>query len=90
LCLRSKLCTCAMVKLVCKNRKTIEEIYTNIAVSNMHGKYMFVFHDNHNDEMCDVMLVKSSGKGTSFNNLDIGGGPLSSSTSSGCLLGVGE
>ncbi|CAN6845637.1 unnamed protein product [Brassica oleracea] len=65
LCPRFKLCTGAMVKLVCKNRKTMEEIYTNVAVSNMHGKYMFVVHNNHNDEMCDVMLVKSSDKGCS-------------------------
>lgn len=45
-----------MVKLVCKNRKTMEEIYTNVAVSNMHGKYMFVVHNNHNDEIAMLCL----------------------------------
>ncbi|KAF8103550.1 hypothetical protein N665_0188s0481 [Sinapis alba] len=55
----------ATVKLVCRDRKTMDEIYTDVAVSNRHGKYMFVVHEDHKDEMCDVMLVKSSDKACS-------------------------
>ncbi|CAH8313034.1 unnamed protein product [Eruca vesicaria subsp. sativa] len=55
----------ATVKLSCKDRKTMKEIYTDVAKSNRHGKYMFVVHEDHKDEMCDVMLVKSSDKGCS-------------------------
>ena len=55
----------ATVKLVCRDRKTMKELYTDVATSNRHGKYMFVVHEDHKDEMCDVMLVKSSDKGCS-------------------------
>lgn len=50
------------MKLVCKDRKTMAEIYTDIAVSDREGNYKFVVHEDHKDEMCDVMLVKSSDK----------------------------
>ncbi|KFK42186.1 hypothetical protein AALP_AA2G222600 [Arabis alpina] len=50
----------ATVKLVCKNRKTMEKVYTAETVSGKEGKYQFVVHEDHKDEMCDVMLVKSS------------------------------
>ncbi|CAN8234041.1 unnamed protein product [Cochlearia groenlandica] len=50
----------ATVKLVCKNRNTMEEIYTDETVSDKQGNYKFVVHQDHKDEMCDVKLVKSS------------------------------
>ncbi|XP_010428908.1 PREDICTED: major pollen allergen Lol p 11-like [Camelina sativa] len=52
----------ATVKLVCKHRQTMEEVYTDVAVSDKKGNYKFVVHDDHKDEMCDVLLVKSSDK----------------------------
>uniref|UniRef100_A0A1J3HL57 Protein DOWNSTREAM OF FLC n=2 Tax=Noccaea caerulescens TaxID=107243 RepID=A0A1J3HL57_NOCCA len=52
----------ATVKLVCKDRKTMKETYTAEAVSDRKGNYKFVVHEDHKDEMCDVMLVKSSDK----------------------------
>ncbi|VVA95690.1 unnamed protein product [Arabis nemorensis] len=55
----------ATVKLVCKNRKTMEEVYTDEAVSDRNGNYKFIVHEDHKDEMCDVMLVKSSDKSCS-------------------------
>ncbi|CAD5317519.1 unnamed protein product [Arabidopsis thaliana] len=53
---------CATVKLSCKDRKTMEEVYTDKAVSDKEGKYKFIVHDDHRDQMCDVLLVKSSDK----------------------------
>lgn len=40
----------------------MKETYTAEAVSDRKGNYKFVVHDDHVDEMCDVMLVKSSDK----------------------------
>ncbi|ESQ27317.1 hypothetical protein EUTSA_v10019236mg [Eutrema salsugineum] len=50
----------ATVKLVCNDRKTMKPIYTDVAVSDKEGKYKFIVHEDHKDEMCDVVLVKSS------------------------------
>lgn len=55
-------CSGATVKLSCKDRKTMEEVYTDKAVSDKEGKYKFIVHDDHRDQMCDVLLVKSSDK----------------------------
>lgn len=40
----------------------MEEVYTDKAVSDKEGKYKFIVHDDHRDQMCDVLLVKSSDK----------------------------
>ncbi|CAH8258519.1 unnamed protein product [Arabidopsis lyrata] len=55
----------ATVKLSCRDRKTMEEVYTDEAVSDKQGNYKFIVHDEHKDEMCDVLLVKSAVKGCS-------------------------
>ncbi|CAE5964521.1 unnamed protein product [Arabidopsis arenosa] len=43
----------------------MEEVYTDEAVSDKQGNYKFIVHDEHKDEMCDVLLVKSAVKGCS-------------------------
>lgn len=48
------------MKLSCKHRQTMEETYSDVAVSDKEGNYKFVVHEDHKDEMCDVELVKSS------------------------------
>lgn len=48
------------MKLSCKHRQTMEETYSDVAVSDKEGNYKFIVHEDHKDEMCDVELVKSS------------------------------
>ncbi|CAH2067783.1 unnamed protein product [Thlaspi arvense] len=50
----------ATVRLVCKDRKTMDENYRAETVSDEEGNYKFIVHEDHKDAVCDVLLVKSS------------------------------
>ncbi|XP_010527375.1 PREDICTED: major pollen allergen Lol p 11-like [Tarenaya hassleriana] len=49
----------ATVKLECKDRKTMDVMYSDEAITDKDGCYKFFVHEDHKDEMCDVKLVKS-------------------------------
>ncbi|XP_047319580.1 pollen-specific protein C13-like [Impatiens glandulifera] len=49
----------AKVKVECKNRNTHELMYTKEATTDQTGTYKMTVNDDHQDQICDVMLVSS-------------------------------
>ncbi|MFX9847073.1 pollen Ole e 1 allergen/extensin family protein, partial [Acinetobacter baumannii] len=50
----------ATVRIECRNGKTAEVTYTKSGVTDATGKYEILVNTDRGDEICDVVLVKSS------------------------------
>ncbi|KAK8479107.1 hypothetical protein V6N13_054130 [Hibiscus sabdariffa] len=50
----------AKVKIVCSNRKTGEVVYEREGKTDKDGKYQIPVAEDHLDQICDAVLVKSS------------------------------
>ncbi|KAJ7956852.1 Pollen-specific protein [Quillaja saponaria] len=49
----------ATVEIVCKNRKTLEKVFSVKGVTDSTGKYSINVHEDHADEICECQLVNS-------------------------------
>ncbi|KAL6502602.1 hypothetical protein OROHE_024255 [Orobanche hederae] len=59
----------AVVKLECRKRTDTSKLtYTKEAVTNSDGCYHIKVHHDHDDDICDVKLVKSSHSGCGIAN----------------------
>ncbi|XP_050213254.1 pollen-specific protein C13-like [Mercurialis annua] len=50
----------ARVRLECKNRQTMELVYSKEATTDSSGTYKIRVSEDHQDQICDTMLVSSS------------------------------
>lgn len=50
----------AKVKVVCSNRKTGDVVYEKEGHTDSTGQYKIAVSEDHLDEICDAVLVKSS------------------------------
>lgn len=50
----------AKVKVVCSNRKTGDVVYEKEGYTDSTGQYKIAVSEDHLDEVCDAILVKSS------------------------------
>ncbi|KAE8725027.1 putative Cellulase containing protein, expressed [Hibiscus syriacus] len=50
----------AKVKVVCYDRKTNQVVYEREGYTDKAGKYEIPVHEDHLDQICDAVLVKSS------------------------------
>ncbi|GAA0156030.1 hypothetical protein Leryth_009259 [Lithospermum erythrorhizon] len=50
----------SIVKLECKSRESQQVTYTDTAVTDRSGSYKFLVDRDFGDDVCDVILVKSS------------------------------
>ncbi|KAE8077348.1 hypothetical protein FH972_015920 [Carpinus fangiana] len=49
----------ARVKVECKNRNTMQLIYSKEATTDSYGTYNMFINEDHEDQLCDAMLVSS-------------------------------
>ncbi|KAG7552434.1 hypothetical protein ISN45_Aa06g030350 [Arabidopsis thaliana x Arabidopsis arenosa] len=50
----------AVVRLECKDRRTMELTYSHEARTDSTGSYKILVNEDHDDQFCDAMLVRSS------------------------------
>ncbi|GLT74446.1 hypothetical protein SLA2020_462450 [Shorea laevis] len=50
----------ASVRVECKNRRTGELVYTRDGETDSTGTYKITVNEDHEDQVCDCMLVRSS------------------------------
>ncbi|XP_010538956.1 PREDICTED: major pollen allergen Lol p 11 [Tarenaya hassleriana] len=55
----------AVVKLECKDRRSMELVYSHEARTDSTGAYKIWVNEDHEDQLCDIMLVKSPQLGCS-------------------------
>lgn len=49
----------AKVRIECKDRDSLQLVYSVEGVTDSSGTYEVVIEDDHGDQMCDAILVKS-------------------------------
>ncbi len=49
----------ARVRIECKDRDTLQLVYSVEGVTDSTGTYKIAIEDDHGDQMCDAILVKS-------------------------------
>ncbi|KAK9088407.1 hypothetical protein Scep_027489 [Stephania cephalantha] len=52
----------AIVRLECKNRDTLEEVYSDVRKTDRDGAYEFTVMEDHEDQLCQTQLVSSGQK----------------------------
>ncbi|KAK9085943.1 hypothetical protein Sjap_026354 [Stephania japonica] len=52
----------ATVRLECKNRDTMEVVYSDVKKTNGNGAYEFTVLEDHEDQLCQTVLVSSGEK----------------------------
>jgi hypothetical protein len=52
-------CVGAKVKVECKDRKTMKLVYSKEGTTDSTGKYNIYVDEDHQDQLCDAMLVSS-------------------------------
>ncbi|CAN8246852.1 unnamed protein product [Cochlearia groenlandica] len=50
----------AVVRLECKDRRTMELTYTHDAKTDKKGSYKILVSEDHEDQFCDTVLISSS------------------------------
>lgn len=60
-----RLGTGAKVKVECKDRKSLNVVYSAEAYTDSTGTYEITISDDHEDELCDAILVESPLRGCS-------------------------
>ncbi|XP_023001897.1 pollen-specific protein C13-like [Cucurbita maxima] len=52
----------AKVKIECKNRNTMELLYSQEATTDSTGSYSLLVNEDHEDQVCDALLISSPEK----------------------------